>query len=108
MSLSLRIQVLQKELDEAQDLIKRLYQHLGSNAEQDFRLWKETEKYCKENKLVGCHMEDKFICPACKTEWERTVHYKAILQSQSLINIMMGNKELVDMCGKCNHFVYKD
>lgn len=52
MSLSLQMQQTKKELEEAQDLIKRLYNFLGSNADTDWRLWKETEKYCKEKKLV--------------------------------------------------------
>jgi hypothetical protein len=43
---------MEKELKEAQELIKKLYKYLGSNADTDYRLWKETEKYCKENKLV--------------------------------------------------------
>lgn len=51
-------------------------------------------------------MEEKFTCPKCGTEWIRNPHYKAILQNQNLINIMMGNKQIIDMCGKCNHFVY--
>lgn len=53
-------------------------------------------------------MEDKFICPKCNTEWTRSSHYNAIVQTQNLINLMMGNKEITDMCGKCNHFTYKD
>ncbi|MEW5567361.1 hypothetical protein ABGT17_01725 [Rossellomorea marisflavi] len=52
MSLNLQLQHSQKELAEAQDLIKRLYKFLGSNADTDFRMWKETEKYCKGKKLV--------------------------------------------------------
>jgi hypothetical protein len=43
---------MEKELKEAQELIKKLYKYLGSNADTDYRLWKETEKYCKEKKLV--------------------------------------------------------
>lgn len=43
---------MEKELKEAQDLIKKLYNHLGTSAELDFRLWKETEKYCKERKII--------------------------------------------------------
>jgi hypothetical protein len=42
----------QEELKEAQDLIKKIYKYSGSNADTDFKLWKETEKYCKEKKLV--------------------------------------------------------
>ena len=53
-------------------------------------------------------MEDKFTCPNCNTEWERNGHYKAILQTQNLINLMTGNKEIINYCGKCNHFEYKD
>jgi hypothetical protein len=43
---------MEKELKEAQELIKKLYKLLGSSADVDFRLWKETEKYCKEKKLI--------------------------------------------------------
>lgn len=53
MSVNLQLQLTQKELAEAQDLIKRLYKFLGSNADTDFRMWKETEKYCKEKKLYS-------------------------------------------------------
>jgi hypothetical protein len=52
MSLSLQLQLKEKELAEAQDLLKRLYKYMGSNADTDFRLWKETEKYCKKNRLA--------------------------------------------------------
>jgi hypothetical protein len=49
---------------------------------------------------------DKFICPKCKTEWERNTHYKAIVHNQNMINMMMSNPEIiVDMCGKCNYMV---
>jgi hypothetical protein len=47
-----------------------------------------------------------FICPNCKTEWERNDHYKAILESQNLISFMMNNGKIIDLCGKCNHLVY--
>lgn len=43
---------MEKELKEAQELIKKLYNHLGSSLDLDFKLWKETETYCKEKKLV--------------------------------------------------------
>jgi hypothetical protein len=43
---------MEKELKEAQELIKKLYKYLGSSADTDYRLWKETEKYCKDKKLV--------------------------------------------------------
>jgi hypothetical protein len=43
---------MENELKEAQELIKKLYKFLGSNADTDFRLWKEAEKYCKEKGLV--------------------------------------------------------
>lgn len=45
--------LLEKELKEAQELIKKLYKYLGSNADTDFRLWKETEVYCKEKGLIS-------------------------------------------------------
>lgn len=53
-------------------------------------------------------MEEKFICTNCNTVWIRNAHYKAILQAQNLINTLMGNKQIIDMCGKCNHFVKED
>lgn len=53
-------------------------------------------------------MAEKFVCPKCNSKYERDAHYEAILQSQNVINAMMGNKEIVDMCSKCNHFVNKD
>jgi hypothetical protein len=46
------VNFMEKELKEAQELIKKLYKLLGSSADVDFRLWKETEKYCKEKKLI--------------------------------------------------------
>jgi hypothetical protein len=52
MSLDIQLQDTRKELAEAQDLIKRLYKFLGSNADTDYRMWKETEKYCKGKRLV--------------------------------------------------------
>jgi hypothetical protein len=42
----------QEELQEAQELIKKIYLYSGSNADTDFRLWQETEKYCKEKGIV--------------------------------------------------------
>ncbi|QSF43419.1 hypothetical protein [Paenibacillus tianjinensis] len=49
-------------------------------------------------------MEEVFTCPKCHAVYERNGHYKAILQNQNMINVMMGNKEFVDMCSKCNSF----
>ncbi|WP_257964228.1 hypothetical protein [Bacillus sp. UMB0728] len=43
---------MEKELKEAQELIKKLYKYLGSNADLDFKLWKEAEKYCKDKKIL--------------------------------------------------------
>lgn len=52
-------------------------------------------------------MKDIFLCPKCNTEWERNGHYNAILQVQNAINAMMGNKQIIDMCGKCNYMKIK-
>lgn len=53
-------------------------------------------------------MVNTFKCPKCNTEWERTEHYKAIVHNQNMINMMMGNPEIiVDMCGKCNQMEKK-
>ena len=43
---------MEKELKEAQDLIKKLHNYLGTNAYLDFKLRKEVEKYCKEKGLI--------------------------------------------------------
>lgn len=53
-------------------------------------------------------MENKFICPSCNTEWNRNGHYTSIVNTQNLINALMGNDKIIDMCGKCNHFVYEE
>lgn len=45
------IEKQQKELNEASELIKKVYKFLGTNESIDFQIWKETEKYCKEKKL---------------------------------------------------------
>jgi hypothetical protein len=44
-----------EELQEAQELIKKLYFYSGSSADSDFRLWQETEKYCKEKGIAECY-----------------------------------------------------
>lgn len=43
---------MEKDLKEAQELIKKLYNQLGISGKLDFELWKETEKYCKEKRLA--------------------------------------------------------
>jgi RsfA family transcription factor len=43
---------MKQELKEAQELIKKLYNHLGGSADGDHKLWQETEKYCKEKRLL--------------------------------------------------------
>jgi hypothetical protein len=37
---------------ETDELILKLYSYLGTSVDLDFNLWKETEKYCKENSLI--------------------------------------------------------
>lgn len=36
-----------ERVQESEVLIRRLYNHLGSSAEMDYKLWKETEAYVK-------------------------------------------------------------
>mgnify|MGYP000953349008 CR=1 FL=1 len=49
--------------------------------------------------------DDIFICPKCGKKFERNVHYLGILETQNIINMLMGNKKIIDMCGYCNYFV---
>jgi hypothetical protein len=53
-------------------------------------------------------MENEFICPECNTRVIRTNHYMSILQAQNLVNMLMGNRKITDMCVRCNHFIYED
>lgn len=53
-------------------------------------------------------MQDLFICPKCGTSFERDNHYKKIIDCQNFINMFGDNNEIIDMCGKCNHFVYNE
>lgn len=54
-------------------------------------------------------MKDLWQCPNCKTEWERTEHYKAILRTQNMIALLMGNPKIIeDMCGKCNYMAEQE
>lgn len=41
-----------EELQQANEVIKKLHNHLGLNADSDYQLWKETENYCKEKSLI--------------------------------------------------------
>lgn len=40
-----------KRLYEAEELIKKLQAQLGSSANADHKLWKETDDYCKQYNL---------------------------------------------------------
>lgn len=53
-------------------------------------------------------MADKWVCPNCKTEWDKTPHYEAIVRTQNIINIMSGNPTTItELCGRCNHMEIK-
>ena len=46
------VRYLVQELEESQELIKKLCNYLGMSADSDHRLWQETRKYCKEKGLL--------------------------------------------------------
>lgn len=52
--------------------------------------------------------KDLFICPKCGYKVSRDNHYLSILDGQNFVNIMMNNKEIINLCGNCNYFEYKN
>ena len=49
-----------EQLKRADKLIRKLHTHLGTSADLDFNLWKETEKYCKDNDLILVNGHEKY------------------------------------------------
>lgn len=49
-----------------------------------------------------------FTCPKCGHTVERTVLYYRVLESQNVVNMIMGNNRIVDLCGNCNYFEYEE
>lgn len=64
---------IKDRLKQAEDLILKIRNYLGASADSDFNLWKETEKYCKENNLIEVKTKraKESIklkkCPFCKS-----------------------------------------
>lgn len=52
--------------------------------------------------------EQQFVCPECGYTVNRNKHYLAIVEAQNFINLVMNNKPISDLCGKCNYFKYEE
>lgn len=50
----------------------------------------------------------QFICPECGYTVDRDKHYLTIVKAQNFINLMMHNKPISDLCGRCNYFKYEE
>lgn len=50
---------------------------------------------------------NQFKCPKCGYGVYRTKQYLAVLEAQNFINVVMQNKKIIDLCGKCNYFEYE-
>lgn len=48
-----------------------------------------------------------FECPCCGSKFTRDKHYYALIEGQSIINMLFGNPKPKDMCFKCNYFEYE-
>lgn len=43
---------MEEELKQAQELLTKLYNQMGSSADSDMNLWKGIATYCKEKGLI--------------------------------------------------------
>lgn len=50
---------------------------------------------------------EKYECPKCNAVFEKNNHYKKTLELINLPSLGIEIDEVVDFCGKCNHFEYK-
>lgn len=51
-------------------------------------------------------MSDVFQCPKCGSKYNRDLHYKKLLDMQSMIVLLSCGEEIKDMCGSCNYMTY--
>ena len=60
-----------------------------------------------KNELKNRNKESVFVCPKCRHMFVRDNHYRAFLDMQNNINLMMGGNGIKDLCPDCSYFKEK-